>query len=121
MVKALFDTNILIDYLVGIEAAKDIISRYENNAISIISWMELMVGIDDKDNNVVQSFLGQFEIIAIESDIATQAVLLRKKTNIKLPDAIIWATAITRNRLLITRNTKDFAKNEVGVIVPYQI
>ena len=40
---------------------------------------------------------------------------------IKLPDAIIWATAQTNHRILITRNTKDFAKNEPGVMIPYHL
>ncbi len=39
MVKALFDTNILIDYLNGISAAKKELARYEYRAISTITWM----------------------------------------------------------------------------------
>ena len=39
--KALFDTNILVDYLSGIAAAKDEISLYDDKAISIITWMEV--------------------------------------------------------------------------------
>jgi len=40
------------------------------------------------------------------------------ESGIKLPDAIIEATAQIENRLLITRNVKDF-KNTPGVILPY--
>lgn len=42
--KALFDTNILIDYLNGIAAAKKELDLYESRAISIVTWMEVMSG-----------------------------------------------------------------------------
>ena len=44
MVKALFDTNILIDYLNGFEQAKAELARYSDKAISLITWMEVIVG-----------------------------------------------------------------------------
>ena len=44
MVSALFDTNILIDYLNGVEAARTELGRYSDKAISLITWMEVMVG-----------------------------------------------------------------------------
>ena len=47
MVKALLDTNILIDFLRGLPAARDELNRYEDKAISVITWMEVMVGRAD--------------------------------------------------------------------------
>jgi HSP90 family molecular chaperone len=44
MVKALFETNILIDYLNGIAAAKTELGRYVDKATSVITWMEILVG-----------------------------------------------------------------------------
>jgi predicted nucleic acid-binding protein len=44
MVKALFDTNILIDYLNAVPEARDELLRYEQQAISIITWMEVLIG-----------------------------------------------------------------------------
>ena len=44
MVKALFDTNILIDFLHEVAAARDELHRYEDKAISIITWMEVLIG-----------------------------------------------------------------------------
>ena len=41
MVKALFDTNILIDYLRGIPAAREELGRYRPKAISLVTWMEV--------------------------------------------------------------------------------
>jgi hypothetical protein len=41
--KALFDGNILIDYLSDIAAAKKEFQLYESRAISVATWMEVMV------------------------------------------------------------------------------
>ena len=43
MVKALFDTNVLIDDLLcGIPAAEAELARYDDTAISVIAWMEML-------------------------------------------------------------------------------
>ncbi|EBW9044147.1 VapC toxin family PIN domain ribonuclease, partial [Salmonella enterica subsp. enterica serovar Enteritidis] len=46
MVKPLFDTNILIDYLNGLEPAREELRRYDDRFISIVSWMEVLAGTD---------------------------------------------------------------------------
>jgi hypothetical protein len=58
-------------------------------------------------------------LLAIDERVAERAAVLRQDKRIKLPDAIVWATAQTSDRLLITRNTKDFSAAEPGVRVPY--
>ena len=45
MVKALLDTNILIDFLRGIPAARDELNRHEEKAISVVTWMEVMAAL----------------------------------------------------------------------------
>jgi predicted nucleic acid-binding protein len=47
------------------------------------------------------------------------AALRRERPRLKLPDAIILATAQTRGRVLVTRNTKDFPAEMPGIRVPY--
>jgi predicted nucleic acid-binding protein len=44
---------------------------------------------------------------------------VRRIRRIKLPDAIIWASAQEHGRILVTRNIKDFPATEPGVRVPY--
>jgi hypothetical protein len=39
----------------------------------------------------------------------------------KLPDAIIWASARCNGRLLVTRNTKDFPAGDPVVRYPYEV
>lgn len=121
MVKALFDTNILVDYLNAFLPARNEFLLYQEKAISIITWMEVMVGADAGNEKDTKSFLDSFLLVELNGTIAKQAVMLRKEHRMKLPDAIIWASAQVNSMLLVTRNTKDFKKNELGIRVPYKI
>lgn len=119
MVGALFDTNILIDHLNAVPQARAEIEHYEDRAVSIITWMEVLVGADADLVDPTRAFLAGFKLIALDDAIATRAVTLRRTYRIKLPDAVIWATAQTAGRLLVTRNTKDFPSNDPGIREPY--
>ncbi len=121
VMKAVFDTNILIDYLNGIPQAREEMERYPYIAISAITWMEVMVGADESETISVRAFLSRFSLIQIDADISERTILLRRKHGIRLPDAIIRATAQSLDALLVTRNTKDFPENEPGIRVPYRI
>ena len=119
--KALFDTNILIDYLNGIEAARKEIERYDTVMISAITWMEVMVGAKDDEAATIRTFLSRFIQLPVNNEIAEQAVSIRRQTHIRLPDAIIWASAKNENALLVSRNSKDFPPEEPGVRMPYVV
>lgn len=64
--------------------------------------------------------LSAFNVIAVSQDIAERSVSLRQEYGMKLPDAIILATAHIHRFELVTRNTTDFA-GLPGVITPYQL
>lgn len=121
MVGALFDTNILIDNLNAVQQAREEIGRFENRAISIITWMEVMVGAKADLVEPTRHFLGGFRVIQVDDEIANRAVDLQRRHRIKLPDAIIWATAQITGRLLVTRNTNDFPPGDVGIREPYTL
>ncbi len=121
MADALFDTNILIDYLLGIEAARETIERYSVPVISIVTWMEVLVGaVDEEEETAIHPFLDRFERIDISGAIALRAVRLRRAQHIRLPDAIIWATAQEVGCPLISRDTKAFPRGAGGIILPYR-
>lgn len=118
--KAVFDTNILIDYLNGVNLAKDELNKYKTKIISIITWMEVLVGVTNIDEEkIIKDFLFQFQLSYLNREISEIAIELKRKNKIKLPDAIIWATSIKENAILITRNSKDFSVTDKSIIVPY--
>ena len=120
--KAFFDTNILIDYLNGHQQAADEFKLYDDLNISIITYMEVLVGVRSSGHEaVVRRFLNSFNIVELSSDIADRTVEVRKELKVKLPDAIIYATARENNGLLVTRNTKGFSPDRPEVRLPYQI
>ena len=119
-IEAVFDTNILIDYLAGREEAQLEFDRYARRGISIITWMELQIGArNDDEADVIDLFLREFRVIEITRQVARRATEIRRRTRVRLPDAIIWATAQTESAQLVTRNTKDFPAGDPGVRVPY--
>lgn len=118
----LLDSCILIDFLLGHDEAREYVSRLDDAAISMISWMEVAVGASSPDEEVVlRTFLTTFEVLPIDTRVAEEAVHLRRSRRMKLPDAIIFATARVHGRALATRNTKDFGVDEPGVTIPYQL
>jgi len=118
---AVFDTNIVIDALNGLSEADDEYVRYERVLISRITWMEVLVGAQD-DARQLREFLDtHFEIAPLDLAVAEKAVQLRRARRVRLPDAIIWATAQTNNAVLVSRNTKDFNADWEGIRVPYTI
>lgn len=121
MVGALFDTNILIDHLNAVPQARKEIERFDDRAASIITWMEVMIGASPDLAEPTRRFLEGFRIIALDDAIAGRAVALRRAHRIKLPDAVIWATAQSTGRLLVTRNTRDFPANDPGIREPYTL
>ncbi|MDQ1921955.1 PIN domain-containing protein [Massilia pseudoviolaceinigra] len=120
MVKALFDTNILIDYLNGIPEAELACDHYVDKAISVVTWMEIMEGVDEDEDErlLVEAFLGQFELVPIDHRVALEASRVREAHAMRLPDAVIQATANLSGRVLITRDTRDFVPGDT-VLVPY--
>jgi predicted nucleic acid-binding protein len=121
VVRPVFDTNILIDFLNGIPQARIELERYEDRSISIVTWMEVLVGADSAVEPATREFLKGFEVIDLDDIVAERAVALRRGGKLKLPDAVIWATAEVNAMLLVTRNEKDFASDLPGVRVPYRL
>jgi hypothetical protein len=122
VVKALLDTNILIDYLRGIPAARTELRRYRSDkAISVISWMEVLAGAPPEAEQATRNFLDGFAVMELDTAVAERAVALRRRHRMKLPDAIVWASAQVHSALLVTRDTKDFPRNDPGVRVPYTL
>jgi len=120
--KAVFDTNILVDYLNGLPAAKRELEQYEEVIISMVTWMEVLAGADDAEEEAVtRDFLSRFKIQPLDKSVAERAIKIRRQHKLKLPEAIIWGTAMELGWILVTRNTKDFPETNPGIRVPYRL
>ena len=120
--KAVFDTNILIDYLNGIESASVELSLYDKRLISVITFIEVMAGAKNPDEEKqLRGFLTSFEMLDLSPVIADEVVTLRRKFRLKIPDAIVYATARINECQLVTRNVRDLRLEWPDVRVPYTI
>ena len=119
-----FDSNIVIDALAGLPPAKEEIARGAGIGgrvwISRMVWIEVMSKGSAKALRRTEHFLSGFTIDEVDTEIGVRAAALRReRPRLKSPDAIIFATAQLRSRVLVTRNTKDFPAQMPGVRVPY--
>lgn len=120
--RAVFDTNILVDFLCGFDQARVEVARYRTRLISLVTWMEVLVGARDaEDEAALRTFLAGFDTVEVDVEVAEEAVRLRRERRVRLPDALIWASARTRHAVLVTRNTRDFPADDPGVRVPYHL
>jgi predicted nucleic acid-binding protein len=115
--KYLIDTNSVIDYLdnkLSKSAAKKLDA--EQLEISVITRMELLAwrNADAGQLAILEEFINSTTIWNLDEPIILKGIKVRKNYNIKLPDAIIAATALVYNRELVTRNNNDF-KNVQGI------
>lgn len=108
--KYLIDSNLLIEYIglllppVAHSKLSSIIDNEYN--ISFINKIEVLG--HSSSNEEIAAFINAANIYNINLKIIDETIRLRKQLKIKLPDAIIAATAITNNLILITRNIDDF-------------
>lgn len=121
-----FDSNIIIDALSGMDLARAEIDRatdFGSRAwISRVVWIEVMSKGEGEGLRRAETLLSGFGVDEVDAEIGMRAAALRReRSGLKAMDAIILATAQTRGRVLITRNTKDFPANMPGIRVPYQL
>ncbi len=119
----LIDTNIVIAYLDNTLPEKgtalvDSIEPY----ISVITRIELLgwPQINQDDLDKLNAFIINADIYPLDEPVILSAIALRRHHRIKIPDAIIAATALVHDLKLLSRNTSDF-KNIPGLLLvnPY--
>ena len=122
MSELFFDSNIIVDAFNGIDAAKTEIRRATRRWISRITWIELMASAPREALSTTESFLNRFAVREIDEQVARRAAAIRaERHSLRLPDALIWASAQVSGRILVTRNTKDFPARMPGIRVPYTL
>ena len=115
------DTNILIDVLRGEALALTWLKQQERTRISVISWIEVLVGCREGETDRVEGWINAFGRLSLNDAVAREAVGLGERHGLKVPDAILLATARCAELTLATRNSRDFPIALGGVLHPYQL
>lgn len=121
----LIDSNTAIDYLDDKlpDTSANLIDSIVVQ-ISVITRMELLAWslATEEQIMILQQFINASIVYNLDESIILKSIEIRKANSIKLPDAIIAATAIVHKLKLITRNTSDFKKIQgLDHIDPYSL
>jgi predicted nucleic acid-binding protein len=104
----LLDTNVVIGLLKGAESAVALAQQagmaLDRAAVSQITRMELpgFAGLNDAEEQAARAFLSAFQVVGITAEIEDKAIRLRRSGALKLPDAIVAATALSTGAALLT-------------------
>jgi predicted nucleic acid-binding protein len=111
----LFDTDVLIWALRGDRRAAKAIDEAGEREVSIVNYMELLQGARDKrETGLIRSFLTdlRFTVLSLSATIGHRAAVYVEeyalRSGLKMADALVAATAVEAQRLLITANVKHF-------------
>lgn len=88
----------------------DFASKGDRLCISVISFMESLGHSfkNDEEESIVKSLCDTFDVFNLTKQITEKNIEIRKQAKIKLPDAIIAASALVNEAVLVTANVKDF-------------
>ncbi len=123
----LIDTNAVIDYLgskipaSGMDFMNTVIDAVPN--VSVVTKIEVLgFNAPEQHYKTLSDFINDATVLDLTNNVVEASIAIRKKHKTKLPDAIISATAIVYDLVLISRNTSDF-KNIDGlkVIDPHSL
>lgn len=117
----LIDTNAVIDYLgkkfpvSGMDFMNGVVDVVPN--VSVITKIEVLgFNAPVEHYQLLTGFMNDAIVFDLTANIVETTIDIRRRYKIKLPDAIIAATALVYDLMLVTRNANDF-KNIQGVQV----
>jgi predicted nucleic acid-binding protein len=99
----LVDTDIFVDHLRG---ALRMQQGRERILYSVVTRYELFAG-RGMDEETIQRLLEPFEEVPVDRPVAERAGRLRRSSGLRTPDALIAASALERQLVLVTRNPRD--------------
>ena len=111
--KYFLDSNVIIDYLSGklsdsgMKLVSNIVDQTPN--ISVISQIEILRFNDTPENEaILENFINNSIIYPLSNKVVKRTIEICKQMKIKLPDAVIAASALLEDFTLVTRNINDF-------------
>ena len=118
---ALFDTSVLIDYLLGDKRAGAVFKRFDHRAVSVITWVEVMSVAPEAQQETTRAFLRSFERLSINESIADEALrLIQSRPGVPFHHALTWATAIVNQLTFVTADASFVRSDDKGVLLPYR-
>jgi predicted nucleic acid-binding protein len=107
----LIDTNIILDAL-GNKMPPNVMQKINlvKPFVSVITYIESLGwhNVTVTELQIMQSFMDNAIVLQLDEPVVETAVLIKQQKKIGLGDAIIAATAIVYNMVLVTRNVGDF-------------
>jgi predicted nucleic acid-binding protein len=102
----LLDTNAIINLLKDENSQFNFIGKKGVYFVSIITEIELLSfkNLTKEDETSIYKLLPEASVINIDIDIKNKTIELKKKKKLKLPDALICATALVRKLTLVTED-----------------
>lgn len=124
----LLDSNAVMGYL-NQDSAPGFIDQFEQAlvegaAVSVITTIEVLGwrGHNFASRASAEKLLEYINEIPLASSVVQQTISLRTRYSIKLPDAVIAATALTHGLKLMTRNLTDFERIAgLSIVDPFVI
>ena len=120
----LLDSNVLIDALAGlphgVRVLREARKRPEISVIySSITRIEVLgfPNLSEQEESAIRRLLNEFEEIPVSNEIVERTIQIRKLIRIKLPDALIAASAHVAQATVVTRNTSDFQRTPSLTVV----
>ena len=104
MPDVLVDTDVFVDHLRG---ATELRPGKHRLHYSVITRAELFAG--SSATAVIVELLAPFREVAVDRPVAERAGRIKRDNNLRMPDALIAASAIEHGLSLATRNRRDFA------------
>ena len=121
----IFDTNVLVYISKNILQVKNLISPGSQPKISVISYIEAL-GFPfstPEDQLYMERICDSCDVIYLSDEIIRETIHVRKNNRVKLPDAIIYATALVLDEPFYTNNIADFKSlgSKVELINPFNL
>lgn len=105
VLKYLLDTNIILYFLGGRLESPLPEGEYFVSAITEIELLSYPF-LDNEAARQIEDFLRELSIIDLREDVKAKAIVLRRQGGLKLPDAIIAATAQVLGAAVLTNDKK---------------
>lgn len=121
--KLLLDSNIIIYLSNKVLKISDFAETNDTLYISVITYMEIL-GYhfeSEEEEYFIKNLFSYLPILHIDELIAEKVIAYKKVNKIRLPDAIILATASEYGCKLVTKNSEDYKNvdEEVELIDPF--